>query len=74
MGKCPTGALKVVEREADEFDKEAVDQYLSGREDGRGKMAASLPRGCPSSTIQAFEPFAPSREAPRTDTIGENGR
>ena len=74
MGKCPTGALKVVERETDAFDKEAVTTYLSGGEDGWGKMAASLPRGCPSNTLQTFEPFAPSREAPRTDTIGKNGR
>jgi len=74
VGECPTGALQVVEREADEFDKEAVNQYLSGRKDGRREMAASLPRECLPSTVQTFEPFAPSQEAPRTDTIGENGK
>lgn len=28
LGECPKGALKIVEREADDFDPEAVEQYL----------------------------------------------
>ena len=28
LGECPKGALKVIEREADEFDPEAVEEYL----------------------------------------------
>jgi len=73
VGECPTGALKVIERETDEFDKEAVAQYLSGKEDDRGEMMDPLPCGCPSSTLQTFEPFAPRREANRPAAIGETG-
>jgi Fe-S-cluster-containing hydrogenase component 2 len=29
LGECPLGALQVVEREADEFDEEAVEEYLA---------------------------------------------
>lgn len=29
IGDCPTGALTIVERTADEFDEEAVEQYLN---------------------------------------------
>ena len=73
VGECPTGALTVVEREADEFDKEAVDTYLSAKKDEPDKMVDPLPCGCPSSTIQTFEPFTPRRETPRTDTSGKSG-
>ncbi|MBW7996348.1 MAG: 4Fe-4S ferredoxin [Candidatus Glassbacteria bacterium] len=30
IGDCPTGALTIEEREADEFDEEAVEQHLGG--------------------------------------------
>jgi len=36
-------------------------------------MVDSLPCGCPSSTLQIFEPFAPRREADRPDDIEETG-
>ena len=29
LGACPTGALTIIEREADEFDEEAVERYLA---------------------------------------------
>ncbi len=32
LGHCPEGAIKVVEREAEEFDPEAVEEYLKSRE------------------------------------------
>jgi ferredoxin len=31
LGHCPEGAIKVVEREAEEFDPEAVEEYLKSR-------------------------------------------
>ncbi len=73
VGECPTGALKVAERETDAFDKEALNTYLSDKEDNRGEMMDPLPCGCPSSTLQTFESFAPCREANRPADIGETG-
>ena len=32
LGHCPEGAINVVEREAEEFDPEAVEEYLKNRE------------------------------------------
>ncbi len=29
LGECPMGALKIIEREADEFDEEAVEEFLA---------------------------------------------
>ena len=31
LGECPTGALRVTECEADEFDEEAVEAFLSSK-------------------------------------------
>ncbi len=31
LGECPTGALQIIEREAEDFDEEAVHEYLLGR-------------------------------------------
>ena len=32
LGECPSNALKIIKREADEFDEEAVEEYLSEQE------------------------------------------
>jgi len=45
LGECPKGALRVVEREAEEFDEEAVEEYLKVQK-------ASHP--CPSSNIEMY--------------------
>jgi NAD-dependent dihydropyrimidine dehydrogenase PreA subunit len=50
LGSCPTGALKIIERVADEFDEEAVEQYLAT------KHEAKAGNGCPSATLQTFAP------------------
>jgi ferredoxin len=56
LGECPNGAMTIVEREADEFDEEAVTQYLSTKEKESPKPEAALACGCPSATIQSFKP------------------
>ncbi len=33
LGHCPKGAIKIVEREAEEFDPEAVEEYLKSKSD-----------------------------------------
>ncbi len=52
LGECPTGALNVVEREADEFDEEAVEKHL--KETDKNKQEPVVACGCPSSQIQSF--------------------
>src|SRR5512137_702766 len=48
IGECPEGALKIIERDAPEFDEEAVKRHISEdameHEEMRGEPAAC---GCP---------------------------
>ena len=57
LGACPTGALTIVEREADEFDEEAVEEYLAVKEQqAKPASTENLPCGCASSHLQTFAP------------------
>ncbi len=61
LGDCPQGALTVIEREADDFDEAAVEQYLKALEQAaqeEAPAAAEPPMacGCPSTQIRSFEP------------------
>lgn len=49
IGECPEGALKIIERDAPEFDEEAVEEHL-GRHKAHHKASALEPEpcGCPS--------------------------
>ncbi|MDD2462360.1 MAG: 4Fe-4S ferredoxin [Desulfobulbus sp.] len=60
LGSCPTGALQVIEREAEEFDEEAVEAFLAEE-----KKAAQAPKigGCPSAQLQTLSPRTPCQEA-----------
>lgn len=51
LGECPTGALTVVERDADEFDPQAVDQRLK-------KLGRELPHGHDHSRPNAMQAHA----------------
>jgi NAD-dependent dihydropyrimidine dehydrogenase PreA subunit len=55
LGECPTGALSIEEREAEEFDEEAVEERLAELE---ARKQATTPEvmacGCPSSQIMSF--------------------
>lgn len=61
LGSCPTGALQIVEREADEFDEEAVEHFLAGK----AKTAPQPPPagGCPSARLQTLAPMSPCQAA-----------
>ncbi|MGL1930223.1 MAG: 4Fe-4S ferredoxin [Desulfotalea sp.] len=50
LGACPQGALKIIERKADDFDEEAVEEFL------RNQKKSSAGSRCPSSQIQTFQP------------------
>lgn len=54
MGDCPNDALRIVEREAEDFDEEAVEMYLNEKVK---KSEEILPAaGCPSSQFQMSIP------------------
>jgi Pyruvate/2-oxoacid:ferredoxin oxidoreductase delta subunit len=70
MNGCPTGALTIVEREADDFDEEAVEELI------RRKKAEALPTttpcGCPSAQIQNFKPSGQSPCQQANQATGQN--
>jgi Fe-S-cluster-containing hydrogenase component 2 len=63
LGECPNGALKIIERNADEFDEEAVEAHLERQQ----QTAATMACGCPSTRIQSFVP-ADAEPAPDKPT------
>lgn len=53
LGECPNDALRIIEREADEFDEEAVEKHLAETE--KVQIEEPAPAcGCPSTKIQTF--------------------
>ena len=54
LGECPQGALTIEKRESDDFDEHAVEEHLEAM-----KNEASLPCGCPGSSVQQFERLFP---------------
>jgi NAD-dependent dihydropyrimidine dehydrogenase PreA subunit len=54
LGDCPQGAISIVERMAEDFDPEAVEEYLKNRDDGGGQPGETLACGCPSTQMQTF--------------------
>ena len=59
IGECPQDALRIIEREAEEFDEIAVEAHLN---DGERKAAQPEPEpmacGCPSAQFRTFSPCA----------------
>lgn len=53
MGDCPNDALKVIERDADEFDEEAVEKHLEETAENETEEPV-MACGCPSQQIQSF--------------------
>ena len=51
LGECPQGAITIEEREADEFDEQAVEHHLPAEE----QATKELPCGCSSATVTRFE-------------------
>jgi len=56
LGECPTGALSIVEREADEFDEEAVEDHLAKQTAEEPRTMPMVSGGCPSARLQTFVP------------------
>ncbi len=55
IGECPQGAITIEEREAEPFDKEAVEKHLKEKETAERHTVEELPCGCPSSTSRTIE-------------------
>lgn len=53
LGHCPQGAITIIERDAPEFDEEAVKAHLKPEIAGK-KAETSLPCGCPGSMEMDF--------------------
>ncbi len=53
IGECPQGAITIVEREAEDFDPEAVEEYLSKKQHQRTEL--SQPMSCPSVMARTFK-------------------
>lgn len=67
LGECPQGAITIEEREAAEFDPEAVRRYLEG-DAGEGREAEEERAcGCPGSATQVIE------RCELQDKVGEPG-
>ncbi len=59
LGSCPTGALKIIERTADEFDEEAVEEYLAEeKKKAEAEAEKTMDCGCASTHIQSFKPLS----------------
>ncbi|MGD9032163.1 MAG: 4Fe-4S ferredoxin [Desulfobacteraceae bacterium] len=54
LGECPTGALQVIEREADEFDEEAVEKRLESMAKEEAPQVIPMTGGCPSTQLKSF--------------------
>jgi NAD-dependent dihydropyrimidine dehydrogenase PreA subunit len=68
LGECPMGALKIIEREADEFDEEAVEELLAQKkQEEPAETAPAFSGGCPSARLQSFG--APEQAAAATPQV-----
>lgn len=74
LGDCPVDALKIVEREADAFDPEAVERYLAQRRTPSSELRAegSLPCGCPSTKVEMFSSHCEAANQPVSQTDSES--
>lgn len=55
IGECPQGAITIEEREAQPFDKEAVERHLMERGTSGESRLEELPRGCPGAASRTIE-------------------
>lgn len=70
LGECPEDALHIIEREADEFDPEAVEDWLKEREEKEKAAKPVMACGCPSSQIRIFDAPRPEAHRPMMEKAG----
>jgi len=71
IGDCPEDALKIIEREADEFDEEAVEELL--KQKAKEKGGAPVSGGCPSAAMKTFPTAADPCNCANTPVIQGSG-
>ena len=49
LPECPTGAITIVEREAEPYDEEAVKKNMEARKTAKDAAEGTLPCGCPGT-------------------------
>ena len=54
LGECPQDALKIIERQAEEFNEEAVEEHVKTSALHSSPPAAPVPGVCPSAMIRTF--------------------
>ncbi len=64
LGHCPVGAITIEEREADDFDEEAVHQELEAMKRAEAVKAKPLGCGCPGSSMMTMKPAHKPAAAP----------
>jgi len=76
LGECPRDALRIIEREADEFDEQAVEKHLQSLTPHRPAAAEASPAGCPSAQARILAgqknrsaPQAPAADAGQQSTL-----
>ncbi len=70
LGECPVGALKIIEREADDFDEEAVEEFLAEKKQKEATEPRVMPMvsgGCPSAQMQTFKTTTTASASSRSD-------
>ncbi|MEW6614973.1 MAG: 4Fe-4S binding protein [Thermodesulfobacteriota bacterium] len=63
LGECPNDALRIVERDAEDFDEEAVEMHLKSKEAAHVSGEETMACGCPSALIQSFTPGKSCQDA-----------
>ncbi|HSR12491.1 MAG TPA: 4Fe-4S binding protein [Thermodesulfobacteriota bacterium] len=71
LGECPQDALKVIEREADDFDEEAVEEHMKTSPAHKEEPIA-MACGCPSANIQTFPSAGPCQKANEPASFGDS--
>jgi ferredoxin len=73
IGDCPENALSITEREAEEFDEEAVEKLLeSGQDDHQESSSHDCACGCSSGTVQILAAPDHKHELEYDCKCGEN--
>lgn len=70
IGECPQGALTIREREADEFDPEAVEHYLAEKAKDRKPAESAAPFQCPSAQLLPLKPACDAANRPVAQGTG----
>lgn len=55
LPKCPVDAIKIIEREAEEFDKELVEKKMKERNNKEEKSNHEMPCGCPGHAAKEIK-------------------